>query len=367
MDVSTIVRLLKNAGLNAKPDATQTYLLLEDPSCIMRSFQTFLEYAWVIVSLIAAILLFGWAISKIRGANTDIVTNIRNLLIMFGVLSATGPIVNIIYGDDLMARTCNTVKIPLDDVQKMLLLRKSQLGQNDGLFEEIDIFDSGMRTNSVSGQNLAPVDVPEYTFQKDKNTGDPILVYGAQNSTPPVSHTQQNTNNQTENPDITNNTDEINHNPSSYATNVPVSARVISNKVIEYTRSDGTKYRNNAGSPAWRHTNPGNIVNSAFAISHGAIGRGKKFAIFPSKDIGIKAIISLLRSSSYRNLSIINAIRRYAPAADNNNPEKYARDLSRATGLDIYRILNTLTDAEMRRVADEIQRIEGWHPGTITQ
>lgn len=364
MDITTIVQLLTNAGFNVKGvNATKTHLLIEDPSCIMRNFQTFLEYAWVILCLITAILLFGWAISMIRGAKTDITTNIRNLVIIFGVLSATGPIVNLIYGDDLMARTCHIVQIPLNDVQKILDARNSQLSQNDNLFENLDIFDSGMRTSDAELSDQNPVDVPEFSFSTDPETGE-INIVPPQPKNTQITEQISNTPDQIDyisNPSISGHTITTTSNA-----NMPIYANVISAKVIEYRHSNGTKYRHNNGSVAWRQTNPGNIVNGKFATDNGAIGRGKKFAIFPSKEVGIQAIINLLRSPSYNNLSILNAIKQYAPVADNNDPVRYANTISRKTGLDVNRILNTLNDAEIRKVADIIQQVEGWIPGTVT-
>lgn len=172
MDTETIVRMLTNSGFNVRGlDPATNSLIIEDPSCIMRNFETFLDYAWVFITLITVILLFGWAISKIRGANTDIATNIRNLLIMFGVLSAAPLIINIIYGEDLMARTCHDIKIPLDDVQKILEQRNAQLSPDDNLFEAIDIFDSGMRSGDNVNPNLQPIDVPNVEFEVDPETG----------------------------------------------------------------------------------------------------------------------------------------------------------------------------------------------------
>lgn len=204
MDTQTIVRMLTNSGFNVKGvDATSTFLIIEDPSCILRNFETFLEYAWIIITLITAILLFGWAISKIRGANTDIATNIRNLLIMFGVLSAAPIIINVIYGDDLMARTCHEVKIPLVDVQKILDTRNSQLSPNDSLFEGIDIFDSGVRSLDTNNLEMPPIDVPNVEFQKDPETGkiqrdptgEPIPIYNIMEDPINNNTTEPNTNN----------------------------------------------------------------------------------------------------------------------------------------------------------------------------
>ena len=196
MDTGTIVRMLTNSGFHVKGvDNTSTFLIIEDPSCILRNFETFLEYAWVIITLITAILLFGWAISKIRGANTDIATNIRNLLIMFGVLSAAPIIINVIYGDDLMARTCHEIKIPLADVQKILDTRNSQLSPNDSLFEGIDIFDSGVRSSDISNSDLSPIDVPNVDFQIDPETGEPIPIYNTVEDPTNNDPTDPNTNN----------------------------------------------------------------------------------------------------------------------------------------------------------------------------
>lgn len=171
MDTATIIRLLTNSGFTVKGmDATSTFLIIEDPSCVLRSFETFIEYAWIFITLITAILLFGWAISKIRGANTDIATNIRNLLIMFGVLSVATPIINLIYGDDLMARTCQDIKIPLADIQKILDARNSKMSPNDNLFENIDIFDSGTVSTDATDIELIPIEIPDIQLENLTNS-----------------------------------------------------------------------------------------------------------------------------------------------------------------------------------------------------
>jgi len=119
MHTETIIRLLKNSGINViGADSSSVYI--EDPSCILRAFETFIEYAWIIITAVTGVLLFGWAISMIRGAKNDIFTNLRNLIIMFATLSCVIPIVNLIWGDDLFAIGCETVTIPLDDLNMLL-------------------------------------------------------------------------------------------------------------------------------------------------------------------------------------------------------------------------------------------------------
>ncbi|NJR44139.1 hypothetical protein HC761_01425 [bacterium] len=71
------------------------------------------------------------------------------------------------------------------------------------------------------------------------------------------------------------------------------------------------------GSLAWRNNNPGNIRYGDFARRNGAVGEGPGgFAIFPDRATGERAITTLLQGSSYRNLSILNAISRYAPPSE---------------------------------------------------
>ena len=151
MNTDTIIRLLTNSGLyNVRADSYFVYV--EDPSCILRSFEVFMHYAWIAIVVITGLLLFGWALVLIRGAKYDsIFTNIRNLVLIFGILSAAPLIVNFIYGDNLIARGCDTIKIPIQEVNEMLEMRKEKLGKNDeaDMYEEFDIYDSGVKTEMI--------------------------------------------------------------------------------------------------------------------------------------------------------------------------------------------------------------------------
>lgn len=119
MHTDEIVRLLENSGIRVlNADSMSVYI--EDPSCIMRGFETFLEYAWTIIVFITGILLFGWAISMIRGAKNDIMVNIRNLFLLFAALSMVGPIVSVIYGDDIFSIGCKTINISVLELNNLL-------------------------------------------------------------------------------------------------------------------------------------------------------------------------------------------------------------------------------------------------------
>lgn len=144
MNTDIIIRLLKNSGVNVlRADASSVYI--EDPSCVLRGFETFIEYAWIIITAVTAVLLFGWAVSMIRGAKNDIVTNMRNLIIMFATLSVVIPIINIIWGDDLFAIGCKTVAIPMNELNTLLDARNKKLkNTTNDLYEDLQVYDSGV-------------------------------------------------------------------------------------------------------------------------------------------------------------------------------------------------------------------------------
>jgi hypothetical protein len=145
MNIETILRLLKNAGFRVL-GTDGVNINLEDPTCILRSFETFLEYAWIAIAFIAGLLLFGWAISYIRGGyKTDsFFLNLRNLTLIFGILAAVKPVVNFVWGADVFARGCKTIHVPIAEVQRILAARNYTLSKNDvSLYEGFDIYDSG--------------------------------------------------------------------------------------------------------------------------------------------------------------------------------------------------------------------------------
>lgn len=361
MEIESIIRLLTNSGFKVLgTDSAQQYLYLEDPSCIIRSFETFIEYAWIFIYLITAILLFGWGISKIRGANTDVATNIRNLVIIFGTLGIAGPIVNAIYGGDLIGRGCAQIQVSLADVQKTLNARNEHLSPDESLFEGIDIYDSGVDFGDMSLDDIESVEVPEIEYINNEETGEIEPIYNEHPETQPEPILDRNPEdvlpeNDTEQipvPDIV---------PPVSAPNKNLTATSGPNNSVIYIYPNGTRYQHSGGTRAWRNTNPGNIRGG-----YGAIGSAGGFAVYASESDGMQAIKTLLRSPSYNNLTIINAIKRYAPAADRNDPVRYANTISRQTGLNVNRTISSLSDTELQSVANVIRRVEGWRVGTRT-
>ena len=119
------------------------------------------------------------------------------------------------------------------------------------------------------------------------------------------------------------------------------------------------------GSRSWRNNNPGNLKDGPFARAHGAVGVDDKgFARFPSYDAGRKAQESLLFDDPrYKGLSIKDAIAKYAPAGDGNNPAGYAAQVAQAAGVGADTPLSSLTPEQRGRFLDAQQRKEGWIPG----
>lgn len=145
MNTTEIVRLLQNSGIRVLgADSASVYI--EDPSCILRGFENFIEYAWIIITIITAFLLIGWAISMIRGAKNDIATNIRNLFLMFAALAMVGPIINVIYGDDIFAIGCKTIAISNTELNTLLDARHKKLStRTSEPYEDFQIYDSGVK------------------------------------------------------------------------------------------------------------------------------------------------------------------------------------------------------------------------------
>jgi hypothetical protein len=74
-------------------------------------------------------------------------------------------------------------------------------------------------------------------------------------------------------------------------------------------------------SRSYRNNNPGNIVYGAFAKKYGATledGDNPRFGKFSSAAKGVLALVALLSGLSYINLSIQDAIARYAPSNEND-------------------------------------------------
>lgn len=171
MELSEIVRRLVNSGVRVLgTDSTNIYI--EDPGCILRGFESFIGYAWTIICVIAGFALLAWALALIRGVATPIATNLRNLVIIFGVLALVKPIVNTIWQGDLFGRGCRTIAVPISSVNSILDARNTKLTDDDRLFESFDIYDSGPSSDWSDADDFSPIVIPrELTSGARPNAG----------------------------------------------------------------------------------------------------------------------------------------------------------------------------------------------------
>ena len=336
MEQATIVNLLTNSGLKVF-GIDSHFVYFQDPSCIYPAFDTILNYAWMAVVVLTAIMLFGWGVLYIKnGTKIDtLFNNAKVLILIFCTLGAVKPIVNAIYGDNLFAKQCDTAQVSLSVVNELLEQRNKNFSESDEaiLSENLVIIDSAAETPTIVW-----LQGPMNSF--DSTTESAISNYSGTN--------------------IASATNANSQNPMPV---LDVAGTVKSSKVVTFINRNGEKIRHIGGSTAWRNNNPGNIIASSFAFKHGAVGTNGRWAVFPDEETGFKAAISLLKTKSYVNLSIYQAIHKWAPSADGNNPVKYAQKVSKLTGLPINATLRDLSDADLGSVARAIQTVEYWNPG----
>lgn len=328
MDEITIVNLLTNSGLKVF-GIDNTYIYFEDPSCIFPAFDSLLHYAWIVIFVLTAFMLLGWGMLYIKNGvkiNT-LFNNAKALILIFCILSVVKPMVDFVYCGSifnrdcgLFAKQCEIKHVTKASVQELLDLRKKKFGKSDQamLYETFDLIDSGagMQTN-----------YDKYFF------GD---------------------------------TESLEHEYSANQNNISSDIKYVESGdgFVVYAMKDGTKIKRSGGSAAWRNNNPGNIIKSKFAESHGGVGSAGRFAVFPDENTGLNAIISLLRGSTYNSLQLRQVYHKWAPASDGNNrPDAYARHVSEKSGVPLDTVIKDLNDSEIMRVARAMQVIEGWKIG----
>lgn len=125
-----------------------------------------------------------------------------------------------------------------------------------------------------------------------------------------------------------------------------------------YVGNDGNIYEFSGGSRDWRNNNPGNLEDGKFARDNGAIGADGRFAIFPDVTTGFNAMAGLLSTNAYQNLTIEDAINRYAPPNENNS-ENYLKSIERQTGFSRSTLMNQLSKDNLLKLAKAMTKHEG--------
>lgn len=318
MEQTTIINLLTNSGLKVF-GMDSDFIYFEDPSCIFPAFDSVLEYAWFAILLMLAIMFFGWGVLYIKNGikiNT-VFNNAKTLILVLGTLAMVKPAVNIVYGDNLFAKQCEIKQVSISSVKELLDMRNKKFGKSDEylLYETFNMIDSGpLYQNADALQDFEIETINKQSQSSGFRVSD-------------------------------------------------ITAIEYENNTTIYIAQNGEKIKRIGGTVAWRNNNPGNIRKSKFAYANGAVGETDKWAVFPDEETGLRAITKLLRTNNYNNLSVKDAIHRWAPFSDGNNPENYSRHVAKITGLSPDARIKDLSDNDLMQIARAIQTIEGWGIG----
>ncbi|MBI5447361.1 MAG: hypothetical protein HY939_01355 [Gammaproteobacteria bacterium] len=145
-----------------------------------------------------------------------------------------------------------------------------------------------------------------------------------------------------------------------------IKAELALNHTVIYTDESGRYFRFSAGTWSWRNNNPGNLVPGKVSGRHNQIGSTGKFAIFPDYENGHLALIDCLQTT-YKNSSIDDLVKFYAPEKDGNNIKKYKKFLHDETGVNDNKKVKDFTSIEFDKLWCAIEKIEGYKEGTITE
>ena len=327
MDDLTIQNLLTNSGLKVF-GVDSDFIYFEDPSCIFPAFDTILEYAWLAIMIMLAIMLFGWGVLYIKnGVKIDtLFNNAKTIILILCILGVVKPIVNLVYGDDLFARQCEIKQVSRATVNELLETRNKKLGQSDEnlLYENFSVVDTG----PIYTDDVDIIDTPENPTQPE-----------------PLSEPEKQIINE-----------ESSFSGSKVSDVVSVES---SNGATIYVLKNGTKIKRTGGTWSWRNNNPGNITKPMY----GAVGMSGRFAVYPDEESGLRASMSLLRSKNYVSLELGQVYYRWAPKGDGNNPDAYGRFVSKKSGVPLNKKIRDINDDELMRVVRAMQIFEGWKPG----
>ncbi len=131
---------------------------------------------------------------------------------------------------------------------------------------------------------------------------------------------------------------------------------------ILYESFSGTRVIKRGGSVAWRNNNPGNLERGNFSSGSGSIGDDGRFAIFPDYRAGRKALKKLLTTKTYKDLTLEQALNRYAPS-DENDTEAYLNFIENKSSADRRKKITDLDEKEFGALLDAIERYEGYIAG----
>ncbi|EOF5684073.1 LysM peptidoglycan-binding domain-containing protein [Salmonella enterica] len=136
-----------------------------------------------------------------------------------------------------------------------------------------------------------------------------------------------------------------------------------------YKMADGTIYIRKGGTIPWRLQNPGDVrpnkSNASeylqplrLAIADTASGQ---FSMFGSEEDGWETKKKLLRSSLYRDCTVSDMAKVYAPKEGGNDPERYAKEVLAESGVSPSLTMGDMDDATLERVMEAMKKEEGYY------
>jgi hypothetical protein len=153
-------------------------------------------------------------------------------------------------------------------------------------------------------------------------------------------------------------------------------------KVAEFIGDDGRHLLRCGGTLPWRLNNAGDLMSPVDANNEPApkktrnfigfasvpnqkTGKSSHFFIFLDYESGREQLeLSIKRLYAARTLPQL--VEKYAPP-ESNDTAKYTADLLEATGVSGDRTVSELTDTELKKVLDTIEKIEGYHSKAETR
>lgn len=134
---------------------------------------------------------------------------------------------------------------------------------------------------------------------------------------------------------------------------------------VKYMPKGDYIYYHVGGTLSWRTNNPGNLRADKEAIGIYTNDNGR-YAIFPSYEEGLKAMIKLLKRK-YANYTIEKMIEKYAPKKDGNDPEKYIAYLVKKTGMSRDTKINEMDSKQFKKYVKYMIKHEGFRKGKVVR
>lgn len=166
--------------------------------------------------------------------------------------------------------------------------------------------------------------------------------------------------------------------PINIPTQPPKSSNIdeIRDYYLRLALADGSIEVRTGGSNSWRTNNPCFILYGKFSQGKGAIGgypvtiAKKKVtaSVFDSYELGYQACYDLLFNSEhgYKELTVADAVRRFAPQAKRFNTAKYLRAV-RTAKINDGLITGELDEGQRKRLVESLIKIEDFIPGKVVK